>query len=143
MLRLTRHTDYAIRTLLALAERAEGAVVPTATIRQEMLIPPALAIRVVADLARLGFIVTFPGRDGGIQLARPPAEITLLQVVEAFEGPIHVSECIEGKVTCPFELHCPVRRRWARVDERIRAELAQITFQELAEEALRVSSPSA
>jgi Rrf2 family protein len=117
--RINRKTDYAVRILLALARRGEGAIASTLTIREEMLLPAALTRRIVADLARGGFLVTYPGRDGGIQLARPPREITLLQVVEFFEGPVHVSECIEGKVECPFELHCPVCRQWARVDQAI------------------------
>jgi Rrf2 family protein len=134
--RINRKTDYAVRILLALARRGEGAIASTLTIREEMLLPAALTRRIVADLARGGFLVTYPGRDGGIQLARPPREITLLQVVEFFEGPVHVSECIEGKVECPFELHCPVRRQWARVDQAIVKILSEISFADLAEESI-------
>ncbi len=137
MLRLNRKTDYAIRVLLALAKRGEDARVPTAVIQEEMLIPPALALQIVAALARGGFILTHAGRDGGIQLARPARLITLLQVVEYFEGPIHVSECINGKVDCPFEDGCPVRRQWGHLDAIIRLTLAKVTFDELAAEALR------
>ncbi|MEJ5240829.1 MAG: Rrf2 family transcriptional regulator [Anaerolineales bacterium] len=137
MLRLNRKTDYAIRVLLALAKRGEDARVPTALIQEEMLIPPALALQIVAALARGGFILTHAGRDGGIQLARPARLITLLQVVEYFEGPIHVSECINGKVDCPFEDGCPVRRQWGHLDAIIRLTLAKVTFDELAAEALR------
>lgn len=136
MLRLNRKTDYAIRVLLALAKRGEDARVPTAVIQEEMLIPPALALQIVAALARGGFILTYAGRDGGIQLARPARLITLLQVVEYFEGPIHVSECINGKVDCPFEEGCPVRRQWGHLDAIIRLTLAKVTFDELAAEAL-------
>ncbi|RME88813.1 MAG: Rrf2 family transcriptional regulator [Anaerolineae bacterium] len=143
MKRLTRQTDYAIRVLLALARRGPEARLSTAEIRQEMLIPPALSARIVAELARGEFILTYPGRDGGIRLARPPAKITLLEVVEFFEGPIHVSECIEGKVDCPFEANCPVRRRWARIDDLLRQELQMTTFQELAEEAGLISDAEA
>ncbi|MFN3741862.1 MAG: RrF2 family transcriptional regulator [Anaerolineales bacterium] len=138
MLRLNRRTDYAIRVLLALSRRGENIRVPTAVIQEEMLIPPVLALQIVAELAKGGFILTHAGRDGGIELARPPHLITLLQVVEYFEGPIHVSECINGKIDCPFDTVCPVRRQWGHLDGIIRTALAKVTFAELAEEARRL-----
>ncbi len=138
MIRITRHTDYAIRVILALAKRPPGARLSTARIREEMLIPAALSARIVAELARGNFIHTFPGRDGGLQLARPAEEINLRQVVEYFEGPIDVSECLiaEGP-GCVFEASCPVRRRWARLRRLIREELESQTFDQLARETLQ------
>lgn len=135
MKRINRRTDYAVRILLALARRGGLARESTSVIQEEMLVPAALGRRIVAELARGGFIRTYAGRDGGIQLARPPEEINLRQVVEFFEGPIHVSECIEGKVECPFELHCPVRRHWMQLDRLISEALSAVTFADLAEEA--------
>ncbi|MBO9368613.1 MAG: Rrf2 family transcriptional regulator [Chloroflexi bacterium] len=135
MIRVNRQTDYAIRVLLALARRGEEVRVSTPSIQQEMLIPPALAGRIVADLARGGFIFTYAGREGGIRLARPAHLITLLQVVEFFEGPIHFSGCMDGDVICPFEVGCPVRLRWSRLDGMVRLALDKITFAELAADA--------
>lgn len=135
MIRVNRQTDYAVRLVLALARRPAGAQVPTSQIREEMLIPPALAQRIVADLARGGFILTQPGRIGGIQLARPANEITLYEIVDFYEGPIHISDCLTTDFDCPFETKCPVRRRWNRVDLIIRDALNKITFEELASDA--------
>ncbi len=64
MLHVNRKTDYAIRVLLALAKRGEEARVSTAVIQEEMLIPPALALQIVAALAKGGFILTYAGREG-------------------------------------------------------------------------------
>ena len=80
MIQINRQTDYAIRIILALSKHPPGTRKSTSEIRDEMLIPPALSQRIVADLARGNFIQTFPGRDGGIQLARPAEKINLLQV---------------------------------------------------------------
>lgn len=132
MNRLNRKTDYAVRVLLALARQPAGTRLPTARISREMLIPRALAGQIVADLARGGLVRTFPGREGGIQLARPADQITLLQAMELLEGPFHLSECVEGNVICPFEAHCPVRRQWIRVDDMVAAALSQVTFADLA-----------
>lgn len=134
MIRINRKTDYAIRVVLALARQAGAAPVPTSRIQQEMLIPRALCLRVVAELARGGFLVTHPGRDGGLQLARPAAEINLRQVVTHFETNFTVSDCIQGGGVCPFDSKCPVRCRWARLQALILQELEATTFEELAHE---------
>ncbi len=138
MIRINRQTDYAIRVVLSLAKREPNVRVSTTEVQLEMLIPPSLAQRIVADLARGGFVQTFPGRDGGITLARPAKEINLRQVVEHFEGKIFVSDCLLGKGECPFDNNCPVRCRWARLQSTMMQELEQITFDDLAQEALSV-----
>ncbi|HEY9153240.1 MAG TPA: Rrf2 family transcriptional regulator [Anaerolineales bacterium] len=136
MLRINRQTDYAIRFILALAKHSERKRISSAEIQQEMLIPAAFSPRIVAELARGGFIATFPGRDGGLELARPANQINLREVVEYFEGPISVSDCISGKVQCPFDKKCPVRRRWGKLQVTIVHELEAIAFDELAQDAL-------
>jgi Rrf2 family transcriptional regulator, iron-sulfur cluster assembly transcription factor len=140
MLRINRQTDYAVRIVLALAKQAPGARISTASIQREMLIPPALMTRIVADLARTGIIRTFTGRDGGLVLSRPAGQITLRDVVEAFEGPILLSRCLQvtGEDDCPFQLTCPVRTKWGRVQVAMLREMAAITFADLAQEALGV-----
>lgn len=138
MLKINRQTDYAVRVLLALARQSEGARVCSSEIQQQMLIPPALMPRIVAQLARNGLLNTFPGREGGLMLPRPASEITLRDVVEAFEGPILLSECLQvkGKDDCPFQFNCPVRSKWGRVQVAMLREMAAITLESLAQEAL-------
>jgi Rrf2 family protein len=139
MIRINRQTDYAVRLILSLARREEGKRVSTAEIRKEMLIPPALAQRIVADLARGNFILTFPGRDGGLVLSRPAREINLRQIVEHFEGKFFISDCLVDGGDCPFDNNCPVRFRWTRLQSLIIKELEQITFEDLAQDALSVN----
>jgi Rrf2 family protein len=139
MIRINRQTDYAIRVLLALAKQEGEALISTSQIQQEMLIPKALSLRVVAELAKGGFILTYPGREGGLKLARPAAEINLRQVVTYFESNFTVSECLHGGGTCPFDHSCPVRCRWARLQALILKELESTTFDELAREASSVA----
>lgn len=140
MLRINRQTDYAVRVILALAKRGEGARLSTAEIQREMQIPPALMIRIVALLARHGLVKTYSGREGGMSLPRPASQISLRDVVEAFEGPILLSACLQvkGEDDCPFLANCPVRSKWGRVQVAMLREMASITFDELAKEALGV-----
>jgi Rrf2 family protein len=141
MFRVNRQTDYAIRVLLALAKQPEGTRLATSAIGEEMLIPKAFLTRIVAQLAQTGLVVTFPGRDGGLQLARPAGETTLWHVVGAMEGPFLLSDCMTGEATCPFEGACPVRTRWGRLQKAIVDELTRTTFAELALETMSVSGP--
>ncbi len=148
MLKINRQTDYAVRIILALAKQGEGARLSSSEIQREMLIPPALMPRIVAKLAHVGLVNTFPGREGGLTLPRPASQITLRDVVEAFEGPILLSECMQakGEDDCPFRSDCPVRSKWGRVQVAMLREMAAITFESLAQEALgvpvKIPSPS-
>jgi Rrf2 family protein len=96
--------------------------------------------RIVAQLSRKGLLDTFPGREGGLMLPRPASQITLRDVVEAFEGPILLSECLQvnGEDDCPFQTNCPVRPKWGRVQVAMLREMAAITFEDLAKESLGV-----
>ncbi len=132
MIRINRQTDYAFRVVLALAKQPYGERLSTSTIRKQMLIPPALLHRIVADLAQGGFIDTYPGRGGGVQLSRPADQINMLQVIEHFEGPIHLSDCFVEEDYCPFEDNCPVRGRVFSIQRVLRKELEQVNFEELA-----------
>ena len=134
MLRINRQTDYAVRVVLALSRKPIGKRFLTSEIGREMLIPPVLLQRIVAELAGGGFILTQAGRDGGISLAREPKQITMLQVVEHFEGELYLSDCILKPNECPLERRCPVHCQWVRLKNLLRDEMARITFQQLVEE---------
>lgn len=140
MFKINRQTDYAIRVVLALAKRGEGIRLPSAEIQKEMLIPKAFMTRIVAKLSRHGLINAFPGRNGGLMLPRPASQISLREVVEAFEGPILLSECmqVKGEDDCPFQSDCPVRSKWGRVQAAMMREMASISFEDLAKESLGI-----
>ena len=140
MLRINRQTDYAVRVVLALAQRGEGTRMSSADIQKEMLIPKAFMVRIVAQLSREGLVNAFPGRDGGLMLPRSASQITLKDVVDVFEGPILLSECmqVKGEDDCPFQSNCPVRSKWGRVQLAMMREMASITFESLANESLGI-----
>lgn len=138
MLRINRQTDYATRIILYLAKEPEGSRISSKQIQKEMLIPKALSPRIVAALAHANLVRTYPGRDGGIELALKPEDISLWDIVDLFEGPIYLSECLVEGQECPFEDACPVRLQWTPLYNVIRRELEKINFADLAEEAKRL-----
>jgi Rrf2 family protein len=138
MLKINRQTDYAVRVVLSLAKQGEGTRRSTAEIQKEMRIPKSFMSRIVAQLARAGLVNTFPGREGGLMLPCPASQITLKDIVEAFEGPILLSQCLQvkGEDDCPFLSTCPVRPKWGRVQVAMLREMAAITFDDLVKESL-------
>jgi len=140
MFRVNRQTDYAVRVVLALSKKPQGMRIPTAEIGREMLIPPSLLQRIVAELANGGFIKTQPGRDGGITLAHLPSQITLLQIVEQFEGRLVLSDCILKEGDCPFEKKCPVSCQWKRLNDLLQDEMSRTTFEQLVKDGQQIEA---
>jgi Rrf2 family protein len=138
MFRINRRTDYAVRVMLCLARRAPGVRLPTQVIQSEMQIPPRFLRRIIADLARVGLVNTFAGPRGGLELALPAGTIRLRHIWEAIEGPLLISDCVEGLQACPLETGCPVNRHWLQLQVQIVRELDSITLDELAAEAGRL-----
>ncbi len=143
MLRINRQTDYALRIILYLAKHPEGTRFPSSRIQKEMLIPPALSPRIVAELAHAEYIITYPGRDGGIELAQNPEDVSMWDIVNLFEGPIHLSECLVDGQACPFENECPVHKHWNPLYDVIRRELESVTFKDLVHDAQMLTAFSA
>lgn len=131
MFRLNRQTDYAIRMLLSLAKRGSGMRTSTSEIQREMIIPHYLAQRIIAKLAHGEFIHTFPGRDGGVMLARPAREINLRQLLEHFEHQLFTADCQRTDGDCPFTGDCPICPQMERLSTVMIRELEKINFEDM------------
>jgi len=132
MLTISRETDYAARVILHLALQGPGSRVTAQQIASQRLIPRALVRRVVTRLGAAGLISTTRGADGGIALARPPDQISLLEVVEALEGPVALNICTVEPEACPLMPACTVHDAWIHARTILREHLRQITFDKLA-----------
>jgi len=141
MFSINRKTDYAVRVVLCLSSRPFGTRLPTQKIGDEMLIPRAFLQQITAKLSKAGLIKTFPGPNGGLELARHAETINLRHVWEAAEGPMLISECLENPGECPLDQACPVRSRWGRLQAVILEELESTTLAQLASEANRLTTP--
>jgi Rrf2 family protein len=133
MLRINLETDYAVRVILALAEYPAEEIIPSAIIRKKMLLPESLSLQIVSRLAHQNLIKTFPGRNGGIQLARPPAEISLHDVVNAMEGPITLSDCLGEGHICQLAPSCPVQGYWKNLQSKIVQDMKETDFLKLSQ----------
>ncbi len=129
---LSKQEGYALRLALDLAN--SGAA-PVREISARQNIPPAYLGKIVQALARGGVVRTKRGARGGVHLARPAAEITLRQVIEAAQGPISLSRCIvEADHDCPTNsMACPVRQVTLRIQNLVTQELEAVTLADLVD----------
>lgn len=123
-MQITRQADYAVRAVLYLTQLGEEQRAATSQIAQDQQIPPSFLAKIVSQLSVAGLLQTSRGARGGVSLARSPEHISLLEVVEAIDGPILLNECV-GNGACTFGEDCPMKPVWcdaqAELVERLRA----------------------
>ncbi len=115
-MRLDLQTDYALRTLMFLASRKARQRATIADVAKYFKISEPHVAKVVNQLARLGFVRSVRGVGGGIELGRQPADIRIGEVVVAFEGNMHLLECVGTDDVCVIQEHCKLRTALARAE---------------------------
>jgi Rrf2 family protein len=140
---LGRQTDYAARIVLHLSCLEAGARVTAAQIAEMRLIPAAFIKRIISRLSAVGIVATVRGSKGGLTLARRPSEISLLEVVEAFEGPLSLNACVERPGECPLSEKCPVQRSWVGATASLSDYLKGVRFDALAAALAKHDQPRA
>jgi len=130
-LELSSEGRYALRALVYLARLGEQATADR--ISAEARIPRRLLARILADLSRAGLVESDQGRGGGSRLARPAAEITLRDAVEAAEGPFSVTRCIMHNRACGEGTPCALHSAWERGQQAILEYLDNQTLDEFIE----------
>jgi len=107
-MRLTLHTDYALRVLIHVAI-ADGKLITISDIAESFDISKQHLMKVVSDLSRKGYLDTVRGRGGGMRLRRPPRDINIGQVVRETEDRLDVIGCLGQRGYCPIERVCVLR----------------------------------
>ena len=132
MLRLTKKTDYALMALRDLASSPVGASSSAREIAARYNIPVEITAKVLQRLAKRGLLASHQGTRGGYHLARPAAQISVADVIQAIDGPVMVTACSDVDETCEQYSTCNVRHPLWRLRDRIVQTLAEFTIQELA-----------
>lgn len=127
-MQITRQADYAVRAVLYLTKIGPDNRAATSQIAQEQEIPPSFLAKIVSQLSVAGLLQTSRGARGGVSLSRSPAEISLLEVVEAIDGPILLNECVSGTGTCTRGDECPIQAIWCDVQADLVQRLRTTTF---------------
>jgi FeS assembly SUF system regulator len=131
MLRMGKLTDYATVVLASLAQEPTRYRAAAELAQRTRLSRPTVS-KVLKGLHRAGMVLSSRGSQGGYRLARDPEKITAAQILDAFEGPIAITECSGASSQCGIERLCRVGGAWQRVNAAIRRALEDVTLHQLA-----------
>lgn len=134
MLKLSKKADYALMAMTHLAAHPDRPSVSAREIAEEYRIPVELLAKVLQRLAQAGLVGSHHGIRGGYRLARSAATISVVQVIEAIEGPLTLTACSASDDQCEQFAKCNVRDPLWKVKDRVISALATCTIAELAHE---------
>jgi FeS assembly SUF system regulator len=131
-MRLSSLADYAVVMMAAVARHCGQARISAGTLAEETGIPLPTVQKLVSKLSHAGLLRSVRGAGGGFKLARPAAAVSLADIIEAIEGPIAMTSCVDtGKHDCVLERSCKVHPHWAVVNGAVRGALAGINLNSL------------
>lgn len=132
-MQITRQADYAVRAVYHLTKLGPESRAATSQIAEEQHIPPSFLAKIISQLSVAGLLHTSRGARGGVSLARDPEEISLLDVVEAIDGPILLNECVADSGACDFTEDCPIRPIWCEAQQDLVGKLQGTSFAKVAQ----------
>jgi Rrf2 family protein len=129
-MQITRETDYAIRCVYYLSGK-KGGVTMVDEISKEMKIPNSFLAKILQKLGKASLVKSKRGVKGGFELARPPQEISLLEVIEAVQGPVAMNVCAIDEALCEFSGTCSIHPVWMEIRKEVEKILRGKNFSNL------------
>ncbi|HEY8477856.1 MAG TPA: Rrf2 family transcriptional regulator [Chloroflexota bacterium] len=136
-MRISSRSHYGLRAMTELAKAYHQGPLPLSEIAQVEHLPLPYLEQVIATLREAGLVEATRGRHGGYRLSRPPAQITVGEVVRVLEGPIALVDCVADDYvagSCEVETKCVSRVVWQRVKDSINSVLNSTTLADLCGE---------
>lgn len=121
---LSKSCVYGIRAVLFVAGRPPGGYVSIGEIAKQLGLSFHFLTKILQRLTDHGLLVSYRGPSGGVALARPPAEISLLDIVDGIDGTEVFRSCLLGLQGCGERKPCPLHKSWARQRAEMRRDLA-------------------
>ncbi|GGC05898.1 transcriptional regulator [Marinobacterium zhoushanense] len=131
MLKISKLTDYGTVVLAHMARRPDR-LFSAAHLAQELGLPLSTVRKLLKQMTGAGLLYSSRGQRGGYCLTRPPQEISLVEVLEALEGPLGVTDCSLAPKLCGQEATCPIRNNWRGINGVIHGVLQQVSLKQLA-----------
>jgi FeS assembly SUF system regulator len=133
-MRLSSLADYAVVMMSAAARHGCGARLSAHVLSDETHVPLPTAQKLMQKLAQAGLLSSLRGAGGGFKLTRPASCITLADIIEAVEGPIAMTTCVDdAREDCALDQHCAVKPHWNVVNGAVRGALASVSLTTLSE----------
>lgn len=127
---ITRNTDYAIRAVSFIAV-SKNELVKTQELVRALKIPQPFLRKILQSLNRKKIVRSYKGPGGGFKLAVKPKEISIVDLIEVFQGPLEVNKCLFKKEICPNSKKCTLRIKMNKIEDHIKSELKSITIEDL------------
>lgn len=132
-MQLTRAADYAIRVMVHLAGLPSGARASRGDLAAAAECPQQFLAKVLQSLTHAGLVVSHRGNTGGFELPQQHRSATVLEVIEALEGPVRLNLCLDGAATCTRQEWCPAHPVWVQAQEALTSVLRSVSVHELAQ----------
>lgn len=129
---LERRGDYSVRAFIDLARHYGNGRRKAREIASVMDIPVRYLPQLLAPMVHQGLLMATAGPEGGYEIARDPGSITVLEVIEAAEGPLESPRCVLRGGPCDWSETCPLHEAWGRARDALATELGRTTLAELA-----------
>jgi Rrf2 family protein len=141
VLQISRKIDYGLRAMIYLAGLPVGKIAALQDLSTTLHVPREFLAKILKVLAERGLLRSSRGAHGGYQLARPPAQISFLEVIEAVEGPVQLNVCLDHKDRCDVSAGCTMYHVWKAGQERMLELYRRTTLAELASQPDATVSP--
>jgi Rrf2 family protein len=133
-MQLTRAADYAVRVMIHLAGLPPGARASRGELAREAECPEQFLSKVLQSLTRAGLVISHRGNTGGFELPEAQRGTSLLNVVQAIEGPVRLNLCLTSDHACGRQKSCPAHGVWVEAQEAMLGVLQSVSIDNLAEE---------
>jgi Rrf2 family protein len=132
-LTITRKVDYALRAMVFLAGLTPVELRNFETIATAYQIPKDFLAKIMRQLVQAELVQSIRGPRGGYKLNRPAYEISVLEVVEAVEGPIFLNHCLDDGDPCSIEARCSMMSVWERAQQAMTEVLRTTLLSDIAD----------
>lgn len=127
---ISRNTDYAIRAICYMAKERDK-VISASELVNALKIPRPFLRKILQGLNKEGVLISNKGKGGGFRLGRPASKILLLDIMEVFQGPFRLNECMFKKEICPNRKSCWLKKKLGLIEDMVISELRTITIESI------------
>jgi Rrf2 family protein len=120
MLQLNKKIEYALIAILHLDSLKRGDLASAKDVAETYHIPAELLGKVLQALAKASIVESVQGAHGGYRLASPMDDLTLGDVMDVIEGPLHLARCVDAPAACEQYVHCTIREPVNRIQEELK-----------------------
>lgn len=127
---LTRNADYGVRAICYMACK-DGVLVSIPEFVRKLNIPGPFLRKILQILSRKKLVRSYKGIGGGFQLAASPEKIKIIDIIEAFQGPFKINECLFKREICPNRKRCLLKEKVDKIEKNVISELKAISIKDL------------